>query len=114
MTLNVDRPTLQRQVRDPHARPPVTTENEAAQSPSLMLLVLLASAGVVIYGAFLANPANRGDWLPYVMVMAAETILVLHALLAMWTVLSSGHNPRGFAIHTAQDQLYDTGEILRE
>ena len=114
MTLNVDRPTLQRQVRDPHARPPVTTENEAAQSPSLMLLVLLASAGVVIYGAFLANPANRGDWLPYVMVMAAETILVLHALLAMWTVLSSGHNPRGFAFHNAQEQLYDMAKILRE
>ena len=99
---------------DPHARPARTTENEAAQSPSLMLLVLLASAGVIVYGAFLANPANRGDWLPYVMVMAAETILVVHALLAMWTVLSSGHNPRGFAFHHAQEQLYDLAEILRE
>lgn len=109
----VDRPSTPSRARDPHARPVPTTENEAAQSPSLMLLVLLASAGVVIYGAFLANPANRGDWLPYVMVMAAETILVLHALLAMWTVLSSGHNPRGFAFHHAQEELYDRAEIQR-
>ena len=106
--------TSPRRTSDPHARPARTTENEAAQSPSLMLLVLLASAGVIVYGAFLANPANRGDWLPYVMVMAAETILVVHALLAMWTVLSSGHNPRGFAFHHAQEQLYDLAEILRE
>jgi cellulose synthase (UDP-forming) len=111
----VDRPmTPPRQARDPHAPPAPTTENEAAQSPSLMLLVLLASAGVIVYGAFLANPANRGDWLPYVMVMAAETILVIHALLAMWTVLSSGHNPRGFAFHNAQEQLYDMAEVLGE
>ena len=106
--------TLARPAPDPHARPEPTTENEAAQSPSLMLLVLLASAGVVVYGAFLANPANRGDWLPYVLVLAAETVLVLHALLAMWTVLSSGHNPRGFAFHNAREQLYDATEILRD
>ena len=103
-----------RRTADIHARPARTTENEAAQSPSLMLLVLLASAGVITYGVFLVNPANRGDWLPYVMVMTAETVLVIHALLAMWTVLSSGHNPRGFAFHNAQEQLYDMAEILRE
>jgi cellulose synthase (UDP-forming) len=79
-----------------------------------MLLVLLASAGVIVYAAFLANPANRGDWLPYSMVITAETILVIHALLAMWTVLSSGHNPRGFAFHNAQEQLYDKDQIARQ
>ncbi|MGY4645068.1 glycosyltransferase family 2 protein [Cellulomonas sp. URHB0016] len=89
-------------------------ENESSQSPSLMLLVLLACAGVIIYAVFLLNPANRGDWLPYVLVMLAESVLVAHALLAMWTVLSSGHNPRGFVFHHAQDRLYDVGEILRD
>ncbi|GEK19848.1 glycosyltransferase family 2 protein [Cellulomonas xylanilytica] len=78
-----------------------------------MLLVLLACAGVIIYAAFLLNPANRGDWLPYTLVIVAETVLVTHALLAMWTVLSSGHNPRGFSFNLAQDRLYDVGEILR-
>ncbi|WP_309135161.1 cellulose synthase catalytic subunit [Cellulomonas sp.] len=103
--------------RSPRDRTPRRTrspENEAAQSPSLMLLVLLAAAGVVVYAAFLLNPANRGDWLPYTMVILAETVLVAHALLAMWTVLSSGHNPRGFAFHHAQERLYDVAEILRE
>lgn len=95
-------------------RPSRSPENEAAQSPSLMLLVLLAAAGVVVYAAFLLNPANRGDWLPYTMVIVAETVLVAHAVLAMWTVLSSGHNPRGFAFHHAQERLYDVAEILRE
>ncbi|WP_372595035.1 glycosyltransferase family 2 protein [Actinotalea sp.] len=95
-----------------HARRPA--ENEAAQSPSLMLLVLLASAGVVLYASFLGNPANRGDWLPWLMVMAAEAVLVAHTLLAMWTVLSSGHDARGFGFHHAKDQLYDMAEILRD
>lgn len=105
-----------RRTDDTRARPAGTRspENEASNSPSLMLLVLLAAAGVVVYAAFLLNPSNRGDWLPYVLVIAAETILVVHALLAMWTVLSSGWNPRGFAFHHAQERLYDLAEILRE
>lgn len=106
--------TTPRATDQPRSRVTAGTENEAAQSPSLMLLVLLASAGIVVYATFLANPANRGDWLPYLLVITAETVLVLHALLAMWTVLSAGHNPRGFAFHHAQDQLYDMAEILRE
>ncbi|NKY39995.1 glycosyltransferase [Cellulomonas septica] len=95
-------------------RPTRTPENDEAQSPSLLLLVLLAATGVIVYAIFLLNPANRGDWLPYVMVMLAETVLVVHALLAMWTVLSSGHNPRNFAFHLAQDRLYDIAEIVRD
>ncbi|MDC7123667.1 cellulose synthase catalytic subunit [Cellulomonas fimi] len=95
-------------------RPTRTPENNEAQSPSLLLLVLLAATGVIVYAIFLLNPANRGDWLPYVMVMLAETVLVIHALLAMWTVLSSGHNPRNFAFHLAQDRLYDIAEIVRD
>ena len=38
-----------------------------------MLLLLLACAGVIVYAAFLLDPANRGDWLPYAMVIVAET-----------------------------------------
>jgi cellulose synthase (UDP-forming) len=97
----------------PDAAPRSSPENDAAQSPSLAVLVLIATAGIVVYAAFLLNPANRGDWLPYVMVITAETILVAHALLAMWTVLSSGHNPRDWVFHAAQDRLYDLAEIAR-
>ncbi|WP_235521173.1 glycosyltransferase family 2 protein [Cellulomonas sp. Leaf395] len=95
-------------------KPTRATENASAQSPSLMLLVLLACAGVIIYAVFLLNPANRGDWLPYSLVIVAESVLVAHALLAMWTVLSSGSDPRGFTFHHAQDRLYDIGEIIRD
>ncbi|UZN02910.1 cellulose synthase catalytic subunit [Cellulomonas sp. S1-8] len=117
MATTFDRLILEpRRTDDARSRPHRmrSPENEASQSPSLMLLVLLAAAGVVVYAAFLLNPANRGDWLPYALVITAETILVVHALLAMWTVLSSGWNPRGFAFHHAQERLYDLTEILRD
>ena len=115
MTTTFDRLVIEpRKTEQIKIRPTRRAENEAAQSPSLMLLVLLACAGVIVYAAFLLNPANRGDWLPYTLVIVAETILVVHALLAMWTVLSSGSNPRGFAFHLAQDRLYDLAEIIRE
>lgn len=115
MTTTFDRLVLEpRRTDEPLARPARSTETQAAQSPSLVLMVLLASAGIVIYAVFLLNPENRGDWLPYSMVIAAETVLVVHALLAMWTVLSAGHDPRGFTFHHAQDRLYDVAEIMRE
>ncbi len=75
------------------------------ESPSLMMLVLLATIGAVAYSVFLLNPANRGDLLPYVLVIAAESLIVVHALLAMWTILSSGYNPRTFDFYQAQREL---------
>lgn len=105
--------TEPRRTDNPSTAPARNPENEAAQSPSLMLLVLLASAGILVYAVFLLNPGNRGDWLPYSMVIVAEVILITQALLSMWTILSSGHNPRGFAFHHAQDTLYDMAEIIR-
>jgi len=115
MTTTFDRLVLEpRRTEEPRATPVRSTETQAAESPSLVLMVLLASAGIVVYAVFLLNPANRGDWLPYAMVIAAETVLVVHALLAMWTVLSAGHDPRGFAFHHAQDRLYDLGDIVRD
>ena len=73
-------------------------ETETAQSPSMVLLVLLASAGIVVYAIFLLNPANRGDWLPYSMVIVAESVLILQALLAMWTILSGAREPRSSCV----------------
>lgn len=105
--------TEPRRTDNPSTAPARNPENEAAQSPSLMLLVLLASAGILVYAVFLLNPGNRGDWLPYTMVIVAEVVLITQALLSMWTILSSGHNPRGFAFHHAQDTLYDMAEIIR-
>ncbi|WP_434810209.1 glycosyltransferase [Microbacterium sp. bgisy189] len=71
----------------------------------MVLLVIIGTIGILAYAAFLLNPGNRGDAIPYVMVIVAETILVFHALLAMWTILSSGYDPRDFAYHAARALL---------
>lgn len=71
----------------------------------MILLVLIATIGILAYTGFLLDPAHRGDWLPYSMVIVAETILVVQALLAMWTILSAGSDARDFAYHDAAARL---------
>lgn len=88
-------------------------ENSAAQSPTLLLFVVVAVIGVLTYTAFLLNPANRGDWLPYSLVITAELVLVVQALVAMWTILSGGQDPRSFAFHHSQERLFDAAVIAR-
>ncbi|WP_084127999.1 glycosyltransferase family 2 protein [Demequina sp. NBRC 110055] len=75
-------------------------------SPLMFLTVGAAAIGTLAYAAFLLNPAHRGDWLPYGMVLVAEFVLVAQAFVAMWTILSGGHNPRDFAYYHAKDHLY--------
>ncbi|GAA1993743.1 hypothetical protein GCM10009718_34360 [Isoptericola halotolerans] len=99
---------------DPQAAARRRDANAAAHSPSLMLIMLLATLGAVAYAVFLLDPDHRGDWLPYVLVMVAETILLVLALLAMWTVLSSGYDPRDFAYHQARERLFDTPQVLHD
>jgi cellulose synthase (UDP-forming) len=78
----------------------------ARDSPSLMMLVLVATIGVLLYTTFLFNFSNRGNWIPYLIVLTAESVIILQALLSLWTILSSGHNPRGYRFHNAQTRLY--------
>ncbi|WIB13749.1 glycosyltransferase [Curtobacterium sp. MCPF17_052] len=85
-----------------------------AHSPVMVLIVLLATLGVVTYAVFLLNPANRGDFLPYGLVIVAESVLVGQSLLSMWTILSGGSDPRDFAFHNTQDTMFDLDEIDRE
>src|SRR5690606_20301854 len=68
----------------------------------------LATLGVLVYTAFLLNPQHRGDVIPYVMVLTAESILVFHALLAMWTILAGSTNPRDFTYYLTQSNLFPT------
>lgn len=82
-------------------------------SPVMVLLVLVSTLGILVYGQFLLNPANRGDLLPYTMVIVAEAVVVIQALLAMWTILSGGADPRDFDFHNTQDTLYDEEAIDR-
>lgn len=78
----------------------------SSETSALFILVsVVATIGVVAYSLFLLDPANRGDPLPYALVITAESILVFQALLSMWTILSSGYEPRDFSYHEAKRML---------
>lgn len=86
-----------------------TTRRELTRnpySPVMILLVLIATVGILAYGAFLLNPANRGDWLPYLLVIGAEALLVTHALLAMWTILAGSRSPRDEDYYAVRRTLF--------
>ena len=95
-------------VRDDH-NVSVTRRAETANpySPVMVVISLLALLGILAYAKFLLTPSNRGDLLPYAMVIAAELVLVLHALAAMWTILSGRHSPQTFAFYEAQRTMFD-------
>ena len=82
-------------------------ESATANSPSMVLLVLLGVLGVLAYSAFLLNPANRGDLLPYLFVVVTEAVIALSALVAMWTILSGGFDPRDFSYNQTRSRLLE-------
>ncbi len=98
---------------EPPPRPRPTAASRS-QSPSLIMLVLVATIGILAYAAFLLNPESRGNWLPYTMVIVAEMVLILQALLSMWTILSGSQDPRDFAFHEAKGALFRSRDIARD
>ena len=89
---------------------PVTRRAETADpySPVMILLSLIATLGILAYAWFLLNPDNRGDLLPWTLVIVAETILIFHALMSMWAILAGRKSPREFAFHEPNaDPLQD-------
>lgn len=90
-----------------------TTESATAQSPTMVLFVLLGVLGIVAYGSFLLNPANRGDLLPWLIVIGAESVLVVTALLSMWTILAGSQDPRDYGYNRAKELLFD-GRFIRD
>ncbi len=111
----MNRAQLERALRpardDPADLPPTLSDPAKANSPSLILLVVLATLGVLLYAGFLLRPEHRGDLLPYVLVITAETWIIAHVVLSLWTILSSGHDPRSFAFHEARRLLFDPAGI---
>ncbi len=89
--------------RDPATR---RLQTRNPYSPVMILLTLIATVGIMAYSLFLLNPANRGDALPYSIVILAESILVVHALLAMWTILAGAKSPRDDAYFNARRLLF--------
>jgi cellulose synthase (UDP-forming) len=92
---------------------PVTRRAETRDpySPVMILLSLIATLGILFYAQFLLKPSNRGDLLPYALVIVAEVILVTHALLSMWTILSGRKSPRDFSFHESKRLLFDKKAI---
>lgn len=76
------------------------------KSPSVSLILFLASIGAVIYLTYLLQPDFRGDPLPYTLVLVAETFIIFQGLMAFWTILSGRFNPRTYEYHDAQDKLF--------
>jgi cellulose synthase (UDP-forming) len=76
-------------------------------SPVLIVITAMAAAGVLIYARFLLDHSKRGDLLPWMLVIAAEGVLVVHALLAMWTMLSATRDPRNYQYWATQERLFD-------
>lgn len=74
-------------------------------SPTLTLVVGAAALGALMYATFLFNPRNAGDLAAYFLVLVAESFIILQALLALWTILSGGFNPRDFDYFTAKRNL---------
>ncbi|MDN4471423.1 glycosyltransferase family 2 protein [Demequina zhanjiangensis] len=97
---------MSRPTPDAPARPDQHHFMGSEQSPVMITLVLIATIGVLAYTGFLLNPANRGDLVPYLMVLGAELVLVMHALMTSWTILAGGQNPRTYAVHHARSVLY--------
>lgn len=71
-----------------------------------MMLVLIAALGAIFYASFLFNPQNKGDTLPFIFVMIAESFLIAQALLSMWTILASSSDPRPFRFYQNQGTLF--------
>lgn len=89
---------------------PVELRREASRnrhSPAVLALTILATIGVVAYTIFLFQIDNRGDLLPWMLVMGAELILVFLGLMSMWTMLAGYNKQLPFAFHDAQRRLYN-------
>lgn len=75
-------------------------------SPLASLILIAATVGAVVYFIFLIQPEYRGDMLPYTLALVAEFFIICHGLISFWTILGGRTNPRDFAFHHAQNNLF--------
>ncbi len=76
-------------------------------SPTVTLILTVATIGAFIYLSYLLKPEYRGDTLPYTLALSAEIFIIMHGLLTFWTILSGRFNPRNFEYHSSQANLYN-------
>lgn len=83
------------QERSPHISP-----------ATLALLLLIGAVGAGYYLTYLFNPANQGDFLPYILVLIAESTIIFQAFMAYWTILAGNYNPKDFQYVAARQKLF--------
>ena len=76
-------------------------------SPTVTLILTVATVGAFVYLTYLLQPAYRGDPLPYTLALIAEVFIIIQGLLSFWTILSGRMNPRNYEYHSAQAKLYN-------
>jgi cellulose synthase (UDP-forming) len=76
-------------------------------SPTVTLILSVATVGAFIYLSYLLRPEYRGDPLPYTLALIAEVFVIIQGLLSFWTILSGRFNPRNFEYHSAQADLFN-------
>ena len=69
-------------------------------SPTLLLVAILASIGVLAY-------AFRGDLIPWLIVITCELILIFQAAMALWTILSGYGRQPSYSFQVAQAKMFD-------
>lgn len=97
-----------------HGQREVERIENNVKSPTLRLVVAMATLGALAYAIFLFNPAFRGDPIPYALVILAESFIIFQALSTVWTILSSGYEPRTFEYHVAQKALFSENGSLSD
>lgn len=80
--------------------------NHQMYSPVMQLVTFIATAGILAYAVFLLNPRNRGDILPYSIVIIAEAVLIFHALMAMWIIISGMRGSRAYSYYVARQEMF--------
>jgi cellulose synthase (UDP-forming) len=80
--------------------------NHQMYSPVMQLVTFIATAGILAYAVFLLNPRNRGDILPYAIVIIAEAVLIFHALMAMWIIISGMRGSRAYSYYVARQEMF--------
>ena len=83
---------------------PVTRRAETSNpySPVMILLSLIATLGILFYAQFLLNPATAATCCRTRWSSSPRSILVTHALLSMWTILSGRQEPAGLRLPRGQ------------
>jgi cellulose synthase (UDP-forming) len=81
-----------------------------AYSPVMVLLTIISTIGVLYYGWFLLRPSNRGDVVPWLLVIVSESILVFHGLASMWTILAGMRDHRDYTYQATRAGLYDPND----